>query len=331
MFKEIISLDNLFLAWDEFKKGKRKKKDVQEFEYNLENNIFELHHELKIKIYSHSDYTSFNICDPKPRKIHKACVGDRVLHHAIFRILYPIFDKSFIFDSYSCRNAKGTHKAVSRLQMFARKTSKNRTKTCFILKCDIKKFFNSIDQDILTFLIKKKIKDTNAVWLIEKIIKSFSTLSDKGLPLGNITSQLFANIYLNELDYFIKQNLRIKHYIRYCDDFVILTSDREHLESIISVISEFLKEKLKLSLHKGKVIIKKHHQGIDFLGYVDLPYHRILRTKTKKRMLEKIKLKSLDFDKGKISKDLFNQTLQSYFGVLKHCNGHELKQKISRL
>lgn len=312
------------MAWDEFKKGKRNRPDVQQFEYNLENNIFKLHHKLKTQTYSHFNYTSFSICDPKSRKIHKARVKDRILHHTIFRIFYPIFDSIFVLDSYSCRIRKGTHKAINRLQKFARKVSKNNTENCYVLKCDIRKFFGSVNQDILIDLIKKKIKDNNTIWIVEKIIKSFN----KGLPLGNITSQLFANIYLNELDQFIKQKLKIKYYIRYCDDFIILDTNEEYLKKIIYQIDNFLKEKLKLSLHKDKIIIRKYHPGIDFLGYVSFSHHRVLRTKTRRRMFKKINQKIIALEQSKITEESFSQTIQSYFGILKHCNGYKLKKEI---
>jgi len=329
-YEEIISLENLFLAWKEFKKGKIKKIDVWKFSLFLEQNVSKLHEELKSRKYNHSPYISFYINDPKLRHIHKACVRDRVLHHAIFRILYSLFDKSFIFDSYSCRINKGTHKAIDRLNHFARKENQNNTKTIYLLKLDIKKFFDSVDHNILLFLIKKKIKDKNTIWLIKTIIDSFSTNYGRGIPLGNITSQLFANIYLNKLDYFIKYNLRIKYYIRYCDDFVMINKDKEYLESIIPIINNFLRKELKLSLHPNKIIIKKYHQGIDFLGYVSFPEYRLLRTKTKIRMFKKIKRKKRELSKGLISESSFNQTLQSYLGVLKHCNGYELEKKIIR-
>lgn len=323
-------MENLFWAWDEFKRGKRQKSDVQRFEFNLENNLFKLHQELENKLWNPDLYVSFFLRDPKLRKIHKASVRDRVLNQAVFRILYQIFDRNFIFDSYSCRLKKGTHGAVSRLQEFFRKASKNNTKTCFILKCDIKKFFNSIDQDILFSLIKRKIKDTNVVWLVEKIIRSFSATFDKGLPLGNVTSQLFSNIYLNELDQFAKHCLKIKHYIRYCDDFVVLNEDKGYLTSIVSDIARFLKSKLKLSLHQDKIEIRKYYQGIDFLGYVSFPYHRVLRKKTKKRMLKRIKEK-IEKIKEKEMFDSFNQTVQSYFGILKHCEGYKIKKEIENI
>lgn len=163
------------MAWKEFRKEKRKKPDVQLFERYLEDNLFELHYQLKNKTYKHSNYTSFYINDPKLRNIQKAKVADRVVHHAIYRILYPIFDKTFINDSYSCRINKGTHRAVNRLEKFTRKVSHNYTRPCFALKCDIKKFFASVDHKILIDLIKEKIKCPNTLQLIRKIISSFSS------------------------------------------------------------------------------------------------------------------------------------------------------------
>jgi len=294
----------------------------------LEDNIFQLHQELTTKTYQHSYYTSFYVQDPKLRHIHKACVRDRVLHQAVFRILYPIFDQGFIFNSYSCRLNKGTHRAVKRLIKFTRKLSRNNYNNIFALKCDIKKFFASIDQNILLALIKQKIIERDAIWLINQVIRSFAKAKNKGLPLGNVTSQLFANIYLNELDQFIKHQLKIKYYLRYCDDFVILAVSREDLVKLIYLIDSFLKQKLKLYLHSNKIIIRKYHQGIDFLGYVILPYYTVLRTKTKKRMLSRIKIRHEELEKNIITKESFNQSLQSYFGMLKLCQGHNIKRQI---
>lgn len=329
LFLEIISLENLFGSWEEFKSDKRRKEDVQWFERNLENNLFKLFFELKNKTYQHSNYTSFYITDPKLRHIHKAIVKDRIVHHAIYRILYPLFDKSFIFDSYSCRIDKGTHKAVKRFETFSRKASRNYTETCYVLKCDIKKFFDSVDHIILENLLERKIQDEEVLRLLSNIIGSFGGqrndqgfhqisfdfANPRGMPIGNLTSQLFANIYLNELDRFVKQVLGVKYYIRYCDDFVILDLDKEKLEIIKSRIDNFLQINLKLTLHEGKVSIRKLNQGIDFLGYVTKPHFRVLRTKTKKRILNRI-----------------NETnLQSYLGVLKHCNAYKLETRIKEI
>lgn len=317
-------MENLFLAWEEFAKGKMKKKDVLEFKLNLEDNICNLHKELANKAYQHSDYIAFNVFDPKLRRIHKATVKDRILHHAVFRILYLIFDRSFIFDSYSCRKNKGTHKGVKRFEEFYGKASKNHKRRIFALKCDIKKFFDSVDQEILLELIQKKICDRDAVWLIKKIIKSFS----QGLPLGNVTSQLFANIYLNELDQFVKHKLKTRYYLRYCDDFVFLDENEKCLRELILKVDNFLIKKLKLNLHPRKIIIRKYGQGVDFLGFVVLPYHRVVRTKTKKRMFKKLKMRVKEYKAGKISRESLDQALQSYLGVLSHADTYNSRQEL---
>ena len=307
-------------AWKEFRRGKRKKTDVLEFEFNLEDNLFALHQELIDKTYQPEYYTAFLVHDPKLRLIHKATVRDRVLHQAVFRVLYPIFDKNFIFDSYSCRVEKGTHRGVTRLENFARKVSQNHRVPAYALKCDVKKFFASIDQNILLGLIEQKVIEPNVIWLIKLIIKSYETISDIGLPLGNVTSQLFANIYLNELDQFVKHELKQKYYLRYCDDFIILDQDREKLENLIVKLEEFLAQKLNLTLHPDKITIRKTNQGIDFLGYVALPYYRVLRTRTKNRILRKIR-------KSKISE----ASRQAYLGILEHCYGYKVAEQIKLL
>ncbi len=304
-------------AWWEFKKGKNKKKDVLEFDFNLESNIFNLHYNLRDKIYKNQPYIPFYVYDPKRRHIHKANVRDRVVHQAIYRVLYKIYDPTFIYDSYSCRNNKGTHKGVERLREFIRKESKNNTQNIWVLKCDISKFFDSINHVILKNILFKYIEDRDTHWLIENIISSFEKSKGCGLPLGNVTSQLFANVYLNEFDKFVKHILKVKHYIRYCDDFVVVSKDREYTEKLIPRVSNFLETELKLSLHPRKVEIRKASQGIDFLGYVIFPYHTTLRTNTKKRMLRLFK------------KEVPPEVKQSYLGILKHCKGYKIKKQIT--
>ena len=293
-------------------KGKRNKKDVQEFQLRLMDNIISLHQDLKNKTYSHGDYHAFNISDPKPRNIHKASVRNRLLHHAVYRVLYPYFDKKFIHDSYSCRLNKGTHKAMERFKYFSRKVSRNNTKQCWILKCDIKKFFASIDHSMLLQILGKYIEDREVLWLLNQIILSFHTSLDKGLPLGNLTSQLLVNIYMNEFDQYIKHKLKVKYYIRYADDFVILSSSKDYLCTIYQYIVHFLRNKLKLELHPDKISIKTLSSGIDFLGWVHFPDHRILRTTTKRRMFKRLAQNS-----GKESRS-------SYLGMLKWGNTFKL-------
>jgi len=316
-FKDIVSLDNLLEAWKEFLKGKRKKKDVQEFSFRLMDNVISLHQGLVHNTYKHGGYQAFNISDPRPRNIHKASVRDRLLHRAIYRKLYPFFDKTFISDSFSCRIDKGTHKALNRFRSVAFKASKNNAKTCWVLKCDIKKFFASIDHDILISILKKYIPDENVLWLLKTIISSFPGAGRKtGLPLGNLTSQLFANIYMHEFDQFVKHRIKVKYYIRYADDFVLLSGDRNWLEQQIPTISSFLQKELKLVLHPQKVSIKTLSSGVDFLGWVHFLDHRVLRTTTKRRM------------KKKIGIGFRAETINSYLGLLEYGNTHKLQKEV---
>ena len=332
MYERIISLENLLDAWAEFLKGKRKRKDVAEFSENLSANIYNLHLDLINKTYHHSSYSAFNISDPKPRNIHKASVRDRLLHHAIYRVLYPYFDKKFISDSYSCRLNKGTHKAMERFKYFSKKVSKNNTKQCFILKCDIKKFFATIDHNILLQILDKHIEDKDTLWLLGQIINSFSSVQNnlhiyamadickRGLPLGNLTSQLLVNIYMNEFDQFVKHKLKARYYIRYADDFVFLSQNKSELSRFVRYIAHFLDEKLKLSLHPDKVFIKTLSSGVDFLGWVHFPNHRVLRTVTKRRMLKRVSTCRVD---------TLDVVRASYLGMLKWGNAHKLIKKIN--
>ncbi|MEI6553203.1 MAG: reverse transcriptase/maturase family protein [bacterium] len=319
MYDSITSTENILEAWQEFLKGKKNKEDVQKFQYHLLDNVLSLSADLKNKTYTHGEYKSFKISDPKPRDIHKSSVRDRLLHHAIYRILYPYFDKKFIHDSYSCRLGKGTHKANERFKYFTGKVSRNYTRACWILKCDIRKFFANIDHNILMQVLEKHIDNKDTVWLLGQVIKSFNTKgrTNVGLPLGNLTSQLLVNIYMNEFDQFVKHSLREKYYIRYADDFVFMSEDKSHLEGLISKISEFLENNLKLRLHPDKLFIKTLSSGLDFLGWVHFEKHKVLRTATKKRMFRNLVKKV-----GK------KETIQSYLGLLKHGNTRKIKQKI---
>jgi len=278
------------------------------------DNIISLHQDLANHTYKHGEYQAFNINDPKPRSIHKAPVRDRLLHHAMHRILYPFFDKTFVSDSFSCRVNKGTHKALNRFRYFYRKVSQNNTKTCWVLKCDIKRFFENIDHQILIKILTRYISDKDIIWLLERIVFSFNKEPNKGLPLGNLTSQLFVNIYMNEFDQFAKHKLRVKYYIRYADDFVILSQDKDWLYELVIKIGDFLSEELRLKLHPDKIFIKTISSGVDFLGWVHFPDHRVLRTATKRRMI------------GKLKSNKSVEAISSYLGLLKHGNTYKIKR-----
>jgi retron-type reverse transcriptase len=318
-YEDVISLENLLLAWKEFVSGKRTKPDVQEFGFHLMDNLVALHEELLQRTWSHGLYQAFNISDPKPRNIHKASVRDRLLHHAIYRMLYSFFDRVFIADSFSCRIGKGTHKALDRFRSFAYAASKNHIRTCWVLKCDIKKFFANIDHAILFDILRQYIPDSNLMWLLERVVGSFhSTRPGVGLPLGNLTSQLLVNVYMNEFDQFIKQRLRVKRYVRYADDFVILSGSREQLEFLVPCIQDFLWQRLRLTLHPDKVFIKTWASGIDFLGWVNFVDHRVLRTTTKHRMFKRV------------HEHPTAETVASYMGLLSHGNTHSLQERLPR-
>ncbi len=337
-----MSLKSLFSAWRRFSKGKRSKKDVTLFELRLEDNLFSLHRRLVSGEWRPDPYQAFLVQDPKLRRIHKASVGDRVLYQAVYQALYSLFDKHFIHDSYASRDLKGTHRGVERFRVFAKKVSANNRHAAFVLKCDVRKFFDSIDHDILLGLLGRKLGgralgapyESGAPYLLallEKIIRSFEASLGKGLPLGNVTSQIFANIYLNELDQFVKHSLRARYYIRYCDDFVLLSSSREELEGWIREIGQFLQEHLKLSLHPNKVTIRKLLQGTDFLGYVSLPHYRVLRTKTKSRVFKNIAVLAAEVKREEISEARFRNSLASYLGMLSHCKSKKVLAELGTL
>lgn len=284
------------------------------------DNILALHRDFMEHTYRHGGYTAFAVSDPKPRSIHKAPVRDRLLHHAVHRVLYPHFDKRFIADSFSCRTGKGTHAALSRFQKFSYKVSKNNTRQCWVLKCDIRRFFASVHHETLLAILKKTIDDPDTLWLLRQIIASFHVGEySRGLPLGNLTSQLFANVYMNEFDQYVKHMLKIKHYIRYADDFAIFSDDREELEQIVKPVREFLWDTLSLQLHEDKIVIQTVGSGIDFLGWVHFPDHRVLRGATRRRMFRRLQATENN-----------TATIASYLGLLKHGNAHKLEEEILR-
>lgn len=316
-YNDIICLENLLLAWEEFLIGKKSKPDVQRFGRRLIDNILALHESLVSKTYSHGRYSDFYITDPKRRHIHKAIVRDRLLHHAVYRRLYQFFDQTFISDSYSCRIEKGTHRALNRFKEFGNSASQNYTKPSYVLKCDIRKFFDSVDHEILNQILARY--DDDILWLLRDIISSYCAggRQGKGLPLGNLTSQLFANVYMNTFDQWVKHKLKTKFYIRYADDFVIFGQSQRELRSLVFPIYTFLREQLALSLHPRKIFVKTLASGVDFLGWVHFPDHRILRGTTKKRALSKIRDNPV------------NESLQSYLGLTKHGNAKKFSGQIN--
>ncbi len=285
------------------------------FERHLEDNLFNLRDELSTDRYRHSPYEQFTIHDPKQRTIHKACVKDRVVHQAIINVIEPIFEKRFIYDSYSCRVGKGTHAAVRRLRVFLLRASDNNTKTVYAVKCDVRKFFDSVDHKILIDLLAHRIDCRKTMKLLKDVIDSFSVSFKVGIPLGNLTSQLFANVYLHELDWFIKLSLNVQYYVRYCDDFVMLADSCADAIDLAEQADAFLFENLNIQLHPNKIHIRTWKQGVDFLGYVVLAHVTIVRPGTAERALRHANV----------------ENVSSYLGLCKHADAYELARQLKNI
>ena len=319
LYNEIISLENLFFAYKKARKHKTKKFYVKEFERNLFNNLLKLNCELKNQIYKPKPLITFILRDTKTRKISKSDFRDRIVHHALCNILEPIFDKTFIYDSCANRKGKGTLFALKRFEYFQRKVTHNLTSGGYCLKADIKHYFQEINHEILLGIIKRKIIDEKVIWLIKTILKNFD--KDKGMPLGNLTSQFFANIYLHELDYFVKHKLKARYYVRYVDDFILLGSSKEEL-IILEVIKDFLNKSLNLELHLEKSKIVNLSKGVDFVGFRNFYYFKLLRKRNIKKMQSRIDL----FNEELISYEKMDESFQGWNAYAQWANCYKLRK-----
>lgn len=273
-------------------------------------------------IYLPGGYQQFQITDPKLRIISKASVRDRLVHQAIYQILYPPYDATFISDSYACRKNMGTHRAFRELADQARQVSKNYTQPCWALKCDIRKFFDSVDHQILKTMLRERVGDKRMFRLLSQIIDSFSVLPGKGMPLGNLTSQLFANVYMDRFDKFVKHKLNALHYLRYADDFILLGQDPKELMGYFVEINRFLRERLALNVHPNKVTLRKLSWGLDFVGYVARPHHSVPRVRTVQR-IKRILLRQARTDPGRNEK-----SLPSFLGYLGHVRSEKVASEL---
>jgi len=328
LYDELCSMNNLANAWRNARKGKAKKYYVIEFDKDVRQNLIELRRLLLIQTYSPKPLKTFILRDPKTRKISKSFFIDRIIHHALIRIIEPIFDKTFIYDSCANRKGKGNLFALNRFNYFKRKVTCNLHSEGFCLKADIKHYFNTIDCEILFRIIKRKIKDKKVLWLIKKILNNFPENLEKnkikGMPLGNLTSQFFANVYLNELDYFVKYKLKAKYYIRYVDDFVILHKSKEKLEIWKKKIDKFLENRLKLELHPEKSKIIFLSKGVDFVGFRNFYYYRLLR----KRNIRKIRYNIMEYNKGEIPPKKFLEIFQGWGAYAKWANSFNMRNEL---
>ena len=344
LYKQIYDFENLYQAYLEARKGKRFRGDVLEFTANLEENLIEIQNELIWKMYQVGRYREFYVYEPKKRLIMALPFKDRVVQWAIYRVLNPLLSKSFISHSYACRVGMGTHKAADKLQYWVRKVDRSPNKY-YYLKMDISKYFYRVDHCIIMEILERKIKDKDVLWLIERIIRSRDTpfglplfmepgdcpknkrLYNKGMPIGNLTSQLLANIYLNELDHYVKHQLKERYYIRYMDDFIILHHDKKHLHKLKKDIEHYLNHLLKLNLNK-KTCIRPLSTGVEFVGFRIWPTHRKLKKKTALKMKRRLKYLKNAYSRGEVDFHDINASVQSYLGILKHFDSHYLRKSL---
>ena len=328
LYCALCSYNNLFLAYKKARKRKTTKPYVIEFEKNLKENLLLLRSELLLHCYSPKPLVNFTIHDPKTRKISKSDFRDRVVHHALCNIIEPIFEKSFIYDSYANRIGKGTLKALQRFDFFKRKASRNNQEKCYILKADVQKYFENVVHEILLSIIKKKISDKRIIGLIRKILAN-SAIQNRGMPLGNLTSQFFANVYLNELDWFIKRNLKAKYYIRYVDDFVIFERDKKELDFYRSEINKFLKNELNIQIHPDKSKILRLGNAINFLGFRIFYYHKLPKKSNIRKMKRKLKSLAQEYKLHKVDYDSVYDFLEGWTAYVKSANSYKLRRKIT--
>lgn len=338
IYPKLCSYKNLERAFRKARKGKSSKHYVKNFEKDLSENLLEIKRELETFTYEPMPLKKFIIHDPKTRVIRKSIFKDRVVHHSIINILEPLFEKTFIYDSYANRLDKGTTTALKRFDEFKRKVSQNGRLVAnannenmikgYCLKADIKHFFDSVNQEILLDIIKKKVKDPRVIWLVKRVINNFDN-KEKGMPLGNMTSQFFANVYLNKLDYFIKHRLKMKYYLRYVDDFVILHKDKEVLEDCKDKINKYL-QYLKLELHPDKSKVFPLYEGVGLLGFKIFYYHKLVRKRNVKqfknnvnKLNEQYKNKDIDLDKALAS-------IEGWFAYAKWGDSYKLRKNLIR-
>lgn len=338
MFDRLTAWDNLLLAYHKASKGKRSHPNVAAFEYRLEDNLWQLQDALAAQNYIPGSYHSFFIHDPKRRLISAAPFADRVVHHALCNLIEPLFEQSFIEDSYANRIGKGTHRARARCQQFARRFP-------YVLQLDVRQFFPSVDHAILRGLLAQKISDEGVLWLANTILHSgkdvltmqhemvyfpgddlLAVLRPRGLPIGNLTSQFWANVYLNPLDHFIKRRLRCKGYVRYVDDLLLFAHDKAELWAWQEAVTAKLAD-LRLTPHPG-AHPRPVTQGIPFLGFYIFPDR--MRLKRRKGIAYRRKFRGLlrQYEAGEIGLDVVNASVHGWVNYARFGNTVGLRKAL---
>ncbi|HDP78030.1 MAG TPA: RNA-dependent DNA polymerase [Mesotoga infera] len=326
IYEKVYSFENIYLAYIKARKNKRYREDVLEFTDNLEANLITIQNELIWKMYSPGRYREFVVCEPKRRIIQAPSFKDRVVQHALCNVIEPVFDLRFICDSYACRKGKGTHAGVERTIYFLRKLAGSSSRT-YCLKADISSYFPSIDHTVLKTLLRKRVSCEATLWLIDTIIDSSSCGCTRGIPIGALTSQLFANIYLNELDTFVKHDLRAKHYVRYVDDFIILDHSKQRLREYLSEIKGYLEDRLRLALNH-KTGIFPVSRGIDFLGYRIWADKLLLRRANIRRSKRRLRKLRVLYEDGAVKLEKLRSSVASWQGQCKFSKSYSAMQRV---
>ncbi len=337
LWLQVVEFENLLKAARQAQKGKRFRPNVLRFNYQLETELFQLQSELQSQSYVPGEYRTFEIYEPKPRLISAAPYRDRVVHHALCNIIIPIFEQGFITDSYANRVGYGTHKALKRFVEFARSSR-------YVLQCDVQKYFPSLDHTILKSILHRKIKCSKTLWLINTIIDHSNPQIPileyfpgdhlltplerrRGLPIGNLTSQFFANCYLNLLDHFVKRSLKAEKYLRYVDDFALFSNDRIFLADARSAIEELLAG-LRLKIHPIKSQLFETSIGANFVGFRVLSDRIRVRNDNLRRGRLRLRRLQTKLAAGKIDAQQVQNSLQSWTAHLCHGDTWRLREKI---
>jgi RNA-directed DNA polymerase len=361
-----IALEDVFHAYFDCRENKRNKLAALEFEVDFEERVIRLWEEINSGSYKISPLDVFIVDKPVKREIFAAQFKDRIIHHLVINKLEPLFEKEFIYDSYSCRKGKGTHFGVKRISRFIRQCSQNYQRECWILKMDIEGFFMHIDKAILLEKLERLIRENykqkdkeKIIWLCQKIVNNDPTKNclrkspkekwigfpktkslyyapkNCGLPVGNYTNQVFANFYLNSLDHFLKHDLAIRYYGRYVDDLVLISDDKSKLKKNIPKIRSFLKDELKLTLHPRKIYFQHYTKGMKFLGVLIKPWRNYISPRVKNNFWETVQIINSKLEEGKLNKGEKERVLSqinSYLGAASHANTFRLRKKLlSRL
>ncbi|MBD3216388.1 MAG: RNA-dependent DNA polymerase [Candidatus Lokiarchaeota archaeon] len=342
LYSQIYDFQNLYWAYRAARKGKRSRPAVAAFEFDMESNLLALQAELREQTYQPGAYTNFYIHEPKRRLVSAAPFRDRIVHHALCNVIEPIWEARFIHTSYACRKGKGTHAALDQCEHGVRQYT-------YAFHGDIVRYFASIDLEIMRELLARRIADRQVCGLIDRILESgadiqtseappvyfpgddlFAALRPRGLPIGNLTSQFFANVYLHELDKFAKHELRVRAYLRYMDDFVLFTDDKTQLHAWKAAIREFLADRLRLALHPRKSVIFPVKVGVDFCGFRIYPTHRRLRRSSIRRFVRRFRRQRAAYRRGDLTLEEVNTSVRSWIAHAAHGNTWRLRQRLFR-